>query len=348
MGGPGPRATPTVAGDRIYALGAEGHLECVHLADGKSIWARELLKEHGLSNSEWGMSSAPLVLEDKVVVNIGGHYGGGLVALRLEDGSDVWKSDGITATKDRPPALVAAALREGGDLPPASDGDHAPPARADGRRNRAGYAAPVKVTIGGIEQILNFDGLGLWGHSLEDGRALWFHHFENQVGVNVAQPIVFPDNRIFLSASYGVGSRMLKVAQTDGQWHVDVLWGSAERPNRELKSKMSSPVLVDGYLYGLDEGFLTCLDPATGDRKWKKSRQAQYGHGQLLVTNGKILVFSERGALALIDPKPDGLVELGRFPVFDGVKNWNPPALVRGKAYVRNHHEMACVELCGK
>jgi outer membrane protein assembly factor BamB len=346
MGGPGPRATPTIAGGRIYALGAEGHLECLELASGKVVWARDLLKDFDLVNSNWGMTSAPLVLADRVVVNIGGHYGGGLVALRLDDGKDIWKSEGIGATKDHPPALVAAALKASKALPPPGDGDHAPPASADGRRNLAGYAAPVIVSIDGIEQVLNFDGIGLWGHALDDGRALWFHHFENGPGVNVAQPIVFSDGRILISASYGFGSRMLKISRIEAGWQVDVLWGSAEKPNREMKSKMSSPVLVDGYLYGLDEGFLTCLDPANGDRKWKKSRQAQYGHGQLLVTNGKILVFSERGELALIDPKPSGLIELGRFPVLEGVKNWNPPALVRGKAYVRNHHEMACVELC--
>ncbi|MBX3443891.1 MAG: PQQ-binding-like beta-propeller repeat protein [Planctomyces sp.] len=349
MGGEGPRSTPTIADGRVYALGALGRLVCLDLTSGELIWSRDLLEELGLSNSEWAMTSSPLVLGERLIVNIGGHYGGGLIAVRRDDGSDVWKTEGIAAPSDSPPAIVAAALS--GEAPPAaSDSEHAPPARPDGRRNRAGYASPVLATIDGTPQILNFDGMGLWGHDPDTGRALWFHHFENGPGVNSAQPIVFPDGRILISASYNMGSRMLRVSKPAEQWTVDVLWGGEQKPNRQMKSKMSSPVLVDGHVYGLDEGILVCIDPADGKRLWKGSRTApsrgRYGHGQMLVTNGRILLMSEDGELALIQPDPRELVELGSLPVFDAGKTWNPPALVRGRAYLRNHEEMACVELC--
>jgi outer membrane protein assembly factor BamB len=131
---------------------------------------------------------------------------------------------------------------------------------------------------------------------------------------------------------------------------VDVLWGGPDKPNLKMKSKFSSPLLVDGYLYGLDEGVLTCLDPATGDRKWIGSRTApsrgRYKHGQMLQTNGLLVILSEEGDVVLVRPQPDQLVEIGQMHVLDGAKTWNPPALVRGKLYARNHEEMACVDLC--
>jgi outer membrane protein assembly factor BamB len=340
LGGPGPRATPTIHDGRIYSLGALGHLACLDLATGNKIWARELLQELNVSNQEWGITSSPLVDGERLIVNVGGYYGGGLVAVALSNGSDLWKSEGIAAVKDHPPKVAAIELEKSGDVVPA-DSDHAPPANANGGRNRAGYAAPIVVTLGGVRQILNFDGMGLWGHDDADGHILWFYHFENGPGVNAAQPILLPNDRVLISASYGVGSKLLKVNQADGKWSIDVLWKDA----KSLESKMSSPVLVDGYVYGLDEGFLTCIDPATGKQTWKKSRDARYGHGQLLVNNGLIIVLSEYGDVVLIKPQPDKLVELGKFHVLEGEKTWNPPALARGKLYVRNHYEMARVDV---
>jgi outer membrane protein assembly factor BamB len=349
MGGPGPRSTPTIADGRVYALGAVGHLECLDLADGKSIWSHELLKELQLGNSMWAMTSSPLVVDDRLIVNIGGWYGGGLIALDRQTGDVVWKSEAISATKETPPQLVAAALQKLDELPPPVDGEHAAAANSS-ERNFAGYASPMLVTIDGVKQILNFDGMGLWGHALDDGRPLWFNYFSNGPGVNSAQPVLLPEGRILISASYDVGSRLLRVARNGDEWQVEALWGGEKKTNRQLRSKMSTPVFVDGYIYGLDEGILVCIDPADGKRLWKGSREVpsrgRYNHGQLLVTNGLIVLLSEQGDLVLIRPQPDKLVELGTLHVLDGEKTWNPPALVRGKLFVRNHHEMACVDVC--
>jgi len=94
----------------------------------------------------------------------------------------------------------------------------------------------------------------------------------------------------------------------------------------------------------LDEGFLVCLDPATGQRQWKEGR---YGHGQLLETGGLLVILSETGRLVLVEANPDAHVELSSFPALTG-KTWNYLALMDGKAYIRNHLEMACYELAGQ
>ncbi len=340
LGGPGPRATPTIHEGRIYSLGALGHLACLDLVTGQKIWSRELLKELGVSNQEWGITSSPVVDGQRLIVNVGGYYGGGLLAIQLSDGSEMWRSEGIGAAKGHPPKVAAIELTKTGDIVP-TDSDHAPPPDAAGGRNRAGYATPVITTLAGVRQILNFDGLGLWGHDDATGRILWFHHFENGPGVNAAQPILLPDDHVLISASYGVGSKLLKFSRDADAWTIKTVWSDA----KSLESKMSSPVLVDGHLYGLDEGYLTGIDLKTGKATWRKSRDARYGHGQLLVNNGLILVLSEFGDIVLVKPDPARLIELGKFHVLDGEKTWNPPALARGKLYVRNHYEMARVDL---
>ena len=89
--GDGPRGTPTVDGDRVYALGGAGDLSALDARTGKVVWTKNILKEFGGSNITWGISESPLVLGDKVLVNAGGRDAS-IVALNKTNGSVIWKS----------------------------------------------------------------------------------------------------------------------------------------------------------------------------------------------------------------------------------------------------------------
>src|SRR6185503_8080316 len=89
--GDGPRGTPTVDGNRIYALGGNGDLSALETGTGKIVWSKNVLKEFGGSNITWGISESPLVLGNKVLVNPGGP-GASIVALNKADGALIWKS----------------------------------------------------------------------------------------------------------------------------------------------------------------------------------------------------------------------------------------------------------------
>lgn len=89
--GNGPRGTPTVDGDRLYALGGNGDLSALDARTGKIVWTKNVLKDFGGSNITWGISESPLVLGNKVLVNAGGQ-GASIVALNKADGSVIWKS----------------------------------------------------------------------------------------------------------------------------------------------------------------------------------------------------------------------------------------------------------------
>lgn len=89
--GDGPRATPTLEGDKLYAFGASGDLSAMDAATGQTIWSVNVLKQFGGSNIRWGLSESPLVLEDRILVNAGAR-GASIVAVRKSDGAPLWKS----------------------------------------------------------------------------------------------------------------------------------------------------------------------------------------------------------------------------------------------------------------
>ena len=107
------------------------------------------------------------------------------------------------------------------------------------------------------------------------------------------------------------------------------------------EGEFTNLVLYGGYVFGLDDGVLVCLDPATGERRWKSGR---YGHGQVLLVGELLLVQAENGDIALVEATPDEHRELTRFsPLSD--KTWNHPALAGRRLLVRNHREAAAFEL---
>lgn len=323
MGGPGPRSTPTIYDDSVYTLGARGDLHRLDLLSGKLRWHVNVLKEFGLPNATWGMAGSPLIVAGKVVVNPGcpEGAGNGLAAFAMGTGEPVWTGGGLTAF-----IAGSASISEAG--------------------NMASYASPMLATIHGVQMILNFDGIGLHAIDPAGGKRLWFWEFENSQA-NVAQPIVFEDGRVLISASYGKGAAMIQTVfhPEDSTWDVSDAW---DGKNMNLRCKFSSPVAHEGNIYGLDEGIMVCLDGQTGERHWKGGRtglRGRYGHGQLLMVNGRILVLTERGQLVLIDPSPEELRELGFVEALSGNKTWNVPAFARGKLLIRNAHEMACYDM---
>jgi len=133
LAGEGPRATPTISGQKVYALGSTGMLNCLDLETGKLVWSKDVVQDNQSHVNEWGMSGSPLVTDELVVVSAGGPNERSLVAYKAADGQFVWG---------------------GGD-------------------NGAGYSSPYLTTLVGVRQILIFNGGGVAAHALADGKILW-------------------------------------------------------------------------------------------------------------------------------------------------------------------------------
>jgi outer membrane protein assembly factor BamB len=198
------------------------------------------------------------------------------------------------------------------------------------------YAAPMLVTLAGTRQFLVVSATRIMGLSLDRRDVLWEQPWRTEYDINAAQPIVIGDNRVFYSSGYGVGAAVFEISRDGDRFAAREIWR-----NNRMKNRASSSVLHNGFIYGLDEAILACIDAATGELKWKGGR---YGYGQLLVAGDHLVVITDTGDLVLVAAAPDEHRELARFPAIAG-KTWNVPALVGGILLVRNAEEMAAFDL---
>ncbi len=184
--GDGPRATPTVDGKLIFALSAKGVLVALRREDGTKEWSHDLQREFGARVPTWGISTSPLVLRDRVLVDVGGTNGHGFVAFAKSDGRVIWKTDtGVP-----------------------------------------GYSAPVVMSVNGMEQVLSFAGNKLVSVNPQNGNLLWQFPWQTSYDVNAATPVLIAPDKIFISSGYGVGGAVLQVKTAEGTSSVEQVWRS--------------------------------------------------------------------------------------------------------------------------
>jgi outer membrane protein assembly factor BamB len=202
--------------------------------------------------------------------------------------------------------------------------------------DKAAYASPTVATVGGRRQLLVMTAKRAVGLTVEDGRLLWEYPWVTESDINAAQPIAVAANRVYLSSGYGHGAAVLELTARGDGFETRVVWA-----NTRMKNKFNSAVLYEGYLYGLDEGILACVDVESGELKWKGGR---YGYGQLLLSSGHLVVLTEEGNVVLVRATPEKLQEVARFSAIKG-KTWNIPAISDGLLLVRNEVEMAAFRI---
>jgi outer membrane protein assembly factor BamB len=295
-GDAGPRATPTFHDGTLFALGAIGELRAIDASNGTLRWRANILEDANADNLDWGMSASPLVVGNTVVTVPGGGNGRSIVAYDRATGRVAW-----TALDDD-----------------------------------AAYSSPMRVTLAGVDQIVIFLATRVVGVSPDGGALLWQFPWETNDGINVAQPLVIGDNRLFVSSGYGVGGALFEITRDGDRLAAREVW----RTNR-MKNTFTSSVYHDGFIYGLDETILACLDAASGELKWKGGR---YGQGQVIVASGHLVVTTDEGEAVLVRATPAGHQELARIPAVEG-RTWNHPALADGFLLVRNAAQMAAFDL---
>jgi outer membrane protein assembly factor BamB len=301
----GPRSTPTLDGDRLYAVSAGGHFACLAAESGHVLWQHDLLAEFHAKNLEWGAAYSPLVDGELVFVNPGGPHGNSVAAFHKADGSLAWKA------LDDP----------------------------------AGYSSPVALTAGGVRQVVFFTGAGAVGLAAADGRLLWRFPWLTDYGVNAATPLTFQARKgdellhyVFISSGYGKGCALLKI-EGDGKSGF-----RARRvyEGNQMCNHFASPVRYRDHFYGLNEAKLTCMDVRTGQVKWEESG---FQKGSLLRVDGFLLVLGEFGKLALVEATPEEYREKASASPLGRRRCWTMPALADGKLYLRDEAKVMCLKL---
>ena len=212
---------------------------------------------------------------------------------------------------------------------------------------QASYASPIVTTLAGERQIISVNEGWVTAHRLVDGAVLWEHPWSGDTdsNPNCTQPIPLGGDRLFLSKGYGVGASLLHIERDHaGPLSARPLWNPAIAP--VMKTKFANVVVRDGFIYGLDNTLLECIEIESGAVQWKKRRRPDFGHGQILLVGNAILVLSETGELTLVEVNPKQYNELAAIQVLhpDNV-TWNTLAFSAPYLLVRNAHEAACYRL---
>ena len=303
--GDGPRSTPTIDADRVYAFSGEGVLLALNLSDGKVAWRADTIRQHRGELAEYGMACSPLVVGDLVIVTVGAPQAT-VVAYSRNDGQVVW-----TAGQDDP----------------------------------AGYSSPVVLQVGGVQQAVVFTGGSALGLALDSGRVLWRYPYETNFACNIATPLGFRgqvflssgENHGSVLLSFEAGNGGFKVSEV---WSSQ---GPRSVMRNEWQTSILLDGFLYGMDNVGAAGpvtHLTCVEAATGKRRWQQPR---FGKGNLIAADGKLLICTMKGELVAVRATPDKYEELGRAQVIGATRQAS--ALAAGRLYLRDDRTVVCLDL---
>jgi outer membrane protein assembly factor BamB len=331
----GPGCTPTVDGERLYALGMGGDLACLQAKDGKVVWQLSLPKEFGGSVPTWSYRESPLIDGDKFICTPGGPDAM-IVALDKLTGKTVWKSK-----------VPGAGGASGAGGAGGKGGGPGRPGRPGGfGGSGAAYASPIAVDAAGQRQYVQITAGTLVGVAAADGKVLWkYDRPANRNGINCTTPI-YHDGHVFATSAYGAGGGLVKLVKDgDGVKAEEVYF------TRSMENHHGGVVLHDGCLYGahggLGRGFPVCLDFKTGKVLWDAPDVPK---GSVALADGRLYYRTETGPVLLIEPNPKEYVERGRFTQPDRSKSpaWAHPVVANGKLYIRDQDALLCYDVKAK
>ncbi|HEY7329183.1 MAG TPA: PQQ-binding-like beta-propeller repeat protein [Gemmataceae bacterium] len=306
MFGSGPRATPAIVNDRLYAFGITGILTCLDAKKGDKVWQVDALKQFQAKNLFFGMACSPLVVGERVLVNIGGK-GSSIVAFDRGNGEVAWKSMDDPASYASPVVLGEGGQRQAVFLTGANLASLNP---ADGSVNwrfplvdrlMESSTTPIRVGDLLLASSITYGSVGLKLET-KDSKPAVTEVWKNK------------ELTSYFSTPVAIGTE-----------HIYIITGTI--------SRLTKP-----------SADLHCIEAMTGKELWKQAKIGTY-HASLIRTgDDKLLMLTDGGELVLLEPSAKEYQELARAKV-SGPETWAHPALVSGRLYVRDKTELLCLQL---
>jgi outer membrane protein assembly factor BamB len=315
----GPNATPTVDGEVLYALGSQGDLVCLALADGKERWRKNLPRDlgafvngitspHPEEGMGWGLSWSPLVDGDRLVCTPGGKKGL-FAALDKKTGDLLWQSK---------------------DIP-----------------QEATYSSPLVAEVGGVRQYIALTQDGAAGVDAKTGDLLWEYRRENPFPDVVCPTPIVQGDKVYITAGWGAGCELLQLKPDGKKFKAAPVYSE-----KIIGSKQGGVVLVDKFVYGFNEDRnWVCQDFATGEVKWEGGRRGN-GNASVIAADGLLFGLYERGIAILIEASPEKYQEKGRFPLPQqselrkpNGKVWTVPVIADGRLFLRDQQYLFCYKI---
>jgi outer membrane protein assembly factor BamB len=316
---PGSRTVPTVDRTHIWSVGPHGDFYCFDKDTGKPVWNRNLLEDFDRELTTWGVSQAPLIYEDLVIVAPHGNKAG-VAAYHKITGQLAWESRPLTGH----PTHVSPTLASFSGL------DQVIVISPFDRRDS---------TL--IHEVVAFDA--------QSGKELWQYSGLKSF-LTITPAVVIDDKRLMLTdCSYDKGydpvSIMLEITKPGEDFEVKELFLT-----EEAGCKMHPAVQYENHLYMNHNGNPNQMMCLTMDGKvvWEEGEAPGFEMGALILLDGLIINQNgKNGDIHLIEPSPEGYKELGKASYFSSSKSqaWSPPAFSQGKLIIRDQEKMVCVDL---
>jgi outer membrane protein assembly factor BamB len=330
----GPRTIPTVDGDQIFTMGVGGQLNCRRLSDGQLIWSVDTADRYGVVQNFFGVGGSPLVTESQVIVMVGG-----------SPAADADIAPGrLDQVSPNGSLMVAFDRQTGQEIWKAGD-------------DLASYSSPRTITIDEKTFVLMFGRDALWMIDPGNGNVCWKHPHRATIleSVNAMIPVVL-GNQVFMSECYEVGSALLEVSPDEAK----VIWQDPARDRREqsMRCHWSTPILVDGYLYGCSgrnapDCDFRCIEWSTGKVMWTGLDRQRSSVTQM---GDHLLVWDERARATIlkINPKKMEIVSQWSFDGSQANENetdalvlgypcWSSPVVIGDRLLLRGDQQVACL-----
>ncbi len=336
----GPRTSPVVDGERVYAFGVEGRLRAHSVETGKVLWEVDTAAQFGVVQNFFGVGGTPIIEGDLLIAQVGGSPA---------------ESPSISSgeVKGNGSAVVAFDKMTGKVRYRLSD-------------QLASYSSPRVTTLGGSPWGFVFTRGGLLAFDPREGTERFFYPWRARKleSVNASTPVLVGDT-VFVSEAYGPGSVLLRFSAKG----PEVIWKDPPRRGQSLQTHWSTPIFHDGYLYassGQNRGDaqLRAVEHATGKVAWK---EPGLGRSTLLYADGHFVALTETGRLLLLEATPERFHLLAEMNLgaSDDVTNaaaktgavaasdrpilrypsWNAPVLSHGRLYVRGKDQVICLDI---
>lgn len=275
--GDGPRGTPAIAGDHVYAFTGDGVLACLDLHSGKEVWTRDVVGDVRVRPAEYGMACSPLIVGELVVVTAGGG-GTAVVAVDRSTGETKW------TIGDGTPGYSSPALLD-----------------------VAGQKQIVALTGSGALGIAPEDGKLLWSYGF---KTPYDCNTATPISVDGNVFLSAGENHgcVMLNVTAAGGRYTVKEV-----WEsVDVK--SVMRNEWQTSVLIDGHLYgFDNVGSAGPTTHLTCIDAATGDVIWRKNR---FGKGNLVAADGHLWITTMGGELVIVKATPEGYAEVGREKLF--------------------------------
>jgi outer membrane protein assembly factor BamB len=321
----GPRSSPLIDGDRVYLFGVEGMLICVDRNTHKSIWRVDTAQKFGVVQNFFGVASAPVIHQDKLLVMVGGsppesaQVPPGQLDRVEPNGSAVVAFDKFTGE---------VIYKTGDDL--------------------ASYTSLTWMAVGQERLLVAWARDNLWGIEPGQGSVKFKFPYRSKKleSVNAMTPITVGD-KIFLSECYENGSTLLQLK--NGK--LETLWNDAGKRKKSLQSHWCTPIVSGDFLYGCSgrnsgSAELRCIRISDGEVQWS---QRGFGRCSMLLIDEHLVVVGERGRLALVKATPKQFELVTERLPDDQLKFvpncWAAPVVADGRLFVRGGKKLACFQL---